>query len=423
MNIKFRGKQKELFRLMQTGLNCCFVVSIRSGKTLMCFLRAVELAQQPNKNIVYLAPTHQMLKNIFVKEFLPELRPAEAAGLCTITNDSVDFVNGSRIFFLSADRPERLRGLTIDLAIADEVATMKSEVIAELLNRTAKTPGREQGQVILISTPNGKNPFYHFIYGDDENRGIIDNAFWHYRKYDAFQMKVIDEDTINQLKETKDEVSFNQDVLCDFTETRGKIFTKFDEKLHLKPCSYDRSKPLYIGMDFNYDPMTAILSQKRSDGGINIVDEVYLRYSDTEELCNEINNRYGNPAVIIFPDASGGQHTAATGKSRTNFKIIKRIMGEGSMRVASKNPPVLDTINEVNEAFKNGLVNVSPKCKHLLLSLHNYKWKEGVTNVPDKDNINDHMADCLRYLIHNLYPMRKEVPADAPQYWNQMFRA
>ena len=97
-------------------------------------------------------------------------------------------------------------------------------------------------------------------------------------------------------------------------------------------------------------------------------------------------------------------------------------MGEGSIRVASKNPPVLDTINEVNEAFKNGLVYVSPRCKHTLLSLHNYKWKEGATNVPDKDNIYDHHADSIRYLIHNLYPMRKEVPVDAPQHWNEILR-
>lgn len=415
-----KGKQWELFELMQGDRNCAFTVSIRSGKTLMCFLYMVqECLSRPNVNVVYLAPTQTMLKNIFVREHVVKL---QGTPYCEVTDGEVRFANGSRMIWLSAEKPERLRGLTVDVAVADECATMKPDVVTELINRTTATPGRKQGKVILITTPAGKNWYYDFIYGSDDEKGIINNSYWHYRKYDAYEMKVISEAAIDRLRETKDEVSYEQDVMCNFSEVKGRIFKNFSEKDHVGNSMYDKHKPLLVGADFNYGMMAWIIAQKKPDGGINIIDELALKYSSTEEACNELNNRYNYPAVIMFPDASGGQHTAAGGKSRTNFKIIKKILGDGVIKVGAKNPPVLDTINEVNEAFKNNLITINPKCKYLLKACLNYKWKEGMTNVPDKDDVNDHHADSLRYLIHNLYPIRREQQVGAPTHWNHVMK-
>jgi len=413
---KLRGQQWELFNLMQSDINCCFVVSIRSGKTLLCFLHAVqECLQKENINVVYIAPTNQMLRNIMVREFLPYLTDAP---YCEVTDTEVRFTNGSRIFFLSAEKPERLRGITIDLAIADECATMKESVVTELINRTARTPGRQQGKVVMITTPHGKNWFHDFIHGSEDHSGILDNEFWHYRKYDAFEMKVIDKETIERLRETKDEVSFNQDVMCDFAEVRGKIFKNWKEQ-YIRNVQYDKSKPLYIGMDFNYDPMTAIIAHKVGDS-FHIFDEIYLRYSETEEVCEEIKARYGLPGMFIFPDASGGAASAVGGKSRTNHKILKKHFGD-CLKHQSKNPPVLDTINEVNELLRQGRITISPKCKNLIKTMDNYSWKEG-SNQPDKNGY-DHMADCMRYLVHGVFPIRREVDlASQPQTWNQVVR-
>jgi hypothetical protein len=62
---------------------------------------------------------------------------------------------------------------------------------------------------------------------------------------------------------------------------------------------------------------------------------------------------------------------------------------------------------------------IDPKCKNLRNSILKYVYKEG-TRIPLKDNVHDHMADCLRYLVNGMFPYTK--PGLGNQKVNKSYR-
>ena len=55
-------------------------------------------------------------------------------------------------------------------------------------------------------------------------------------------------------------------------------------------------------MDFNKSPMSACVGQIEKDK-IYIVDEIVIYGSNTDEMCQEIRDRYGSKIpIFIYPD-------------------------------------------------------------------------------------------------------------------------
>ena len=61
----------------------------------------------------------------------------------------------------------------------------------------------------------------------------------------------------------------------------------------------DWSKPLHIGLDMNVDPMSACVSQLEKDK-VFFIDEIVIYGSNTDEMCQEIKDRYGTKIPITI---------------------------------------------------------------------------------------------------------------------------
>lgn len=430
MEIKLRGKQQELFELMSDrSRNSCFVVSIRSGKTLLCFLQMIIHAEKyPGSIIAYFCPTYKMLSDIVWKEYTPWITPFMGKQVLTVneTDKLIEFTNGSRIIMRSTDHPERIRGLTLDLAILDEAAIMKRDVIYEIQNRLTATPGRERGRMIIISSPNGRNHFYDFIYGNQGEPGIIDSLYWHYRRYTAEEMGVISKDEIEVLKRNKSVSSYQQDVMVEFSSLEGRVYKSFNESQHLNTMDINWDKPIYVGVDFNVSRLSAGAAQILDNNKLHWVDEILVENAGTKELAEMIKVRWavprmvGNqlkkPRLLICPDAAGQQRKTSADYGVTDIYILKQVLGQFrcEFKYNATNPSVKDTVNAVNLLIEQNRFSVNPRCREIIKSLINLVYRPGTSEI-HKDNVYDHFGDLIRYVTQNTFPLKEEFEARAPQ--------
>ena len=130
-----------------------------------------------------------------------------------------------------------------------------------------------------------------------------------------------------------------------------------------------------------------------------------MQSSNTEEVCQEIKNRYPGAKIMVYPDPSCKARKSSAG-GKTDLSILQN--AGFVVRVRNNHTPVRDRINAVNAKLKNAQdqigLTVDYKAKHVINSLERLVYKEG-TNVVDKDTGYDHMADAVGYLIDFLFPI------------------
>lgn len=185
----------------------------------------------------------------------------------------------------------------------------------------------------------------------------------------------------------------------------GRIYLNFDPFRNVRDDLDAGGNPLLVGMDFNVNPMCAMVGYRAGDQ-LHVVDEIVLNDSHTEEMSKEIRARYPAPRhVTVYPDPTGNKRVTSAG-GQTDFSILR---SHGFIVVAPPAaPPVADRINEVNSLAKGSdgkrRLYVHPRCKRVIASLSNQSYKEG-TSQPDKDGGWDHMNDALGYLVHSEFPI------------------
>jgi hypothetical protein len=157
---------------------------------------------------------------------------------------------------------------------------------------------------------------------------------------------------------------------------------------------------LLVGMDFNVNPMSAVLACRVADE-CHVIEALQVRTSNTEEMAGEIRSRYPNRHIIVCPDPSGRARKTSAPVGQTDFTILERHGFE--VRAPQSAPPVVDRINNTQHMLLGTdgrrRVKMSPaKSHHLITALSHLAYKAG-TSIPDKTSGLDHMPDALGYLL------------------------
>jgi phage terminase large subunit len=139
--------------------------------------------------------------------------------------------------------------------------------------------------------------------------------------------------------------------------------------------------------------------------------------SNTDEMVDEIRQRYPNKVMTIYPDPAAAQRKTSAG-SRTDLNILQN--AGFRVKVRSRHPAIRDRINSVNSRLLSSQQErrlfVASNCKNVINSLERQTYKEG-TSQPNKDDGFDHMNDALGYLIEYMFPIRKEHETSQPTRW------
>lgn len=384
------------------------VAGRRFGKTFLSTAEMLKVAiSKPKANVWYLAPTYKAAKDI-AWAMLVDTVPEGYIAKRNETELSLSLINGSKISLKGAEKPDSLRGRSIDLCVLDEFADMKIETWSEVIRPSLSD---RQGSALFIGTPKGRNHFYDlWTYGTDK---IQDWASFQYTTLDGGNVPA---DEIEAAKRDLDERTFKQEYLANFVNYSGIIYYNFD-RVESVFTGADDEGALHIGLDFNIDPMCAVVAQ-RDGGTINCLDEIVMYGSNTDEMVDEIKTRYPNRKIIVYPDPACAQRKTSAG-GRTDLSILQN--AGFVVKVRNKHPAVRDRINAVNSRLKSGdgerHLFVSPKCKQVILGLERQTYKQG-TSQPDKDGGYDHMNDALGYMVEYLFPIKKQYEPDEPVRWS-----
>jgi hypothetical protein len=161
-------------------------------------------------------------------------------------------------------------------------------------------------------------------------------------------------------------------------------------------------------MDFNIDPMTAVIAVRQGDN-LYVIDEIRMFSSNTAEIVEEIKERYPKSRHWIFPDPASRQRKTSAG-GLTDLTILQN--AGFVVKAPHGHTPVRDRINAVNSRLcdAKGIrrLFIHPKCKYVIEGLERHTYKEG-TSQPDKDSGYDHMNDALGYMIDYMFPVRKDA--------------
>ena len=304
------------------------------------------------------------------------------------------------------------RGIEIKTAWLDEWCYASEMAFQTIIGRIGRGRGDLPGQFVITSSINRNTPFnwtYDKFADEDRSEEIK-------KMYRSIPCLTSDNTSLDPRYLATLEASYPPELVAlelrgEYVATTiGRIFRYFKRSLHLDGgigvCS---GVPLHLSFDFNHSPATAIAAQKSGDC-IFIIKEWYLMDSDTFELANKVLE-WAKEQTGVFPlhlhgDASGKQRTANS--KVTNWGIVKkklRSLDVGWRRHWQEvNPSVLDSIHSTNNLFYNDRLLIHPSCKELIKDLESLKFDD--KGKLDKSDIKrSHLADCLRYLCHDLHPI------------------
>ena len=393
-------KDSARFRILITGR--------RFGKTFLAIHELARFARFPNRKVWYVAPTYRQAKAICWQELVQRLRKHNWVSEVNNSDLTVILRNNSRISLRGADNENSLRGIGLDFLVMDEFADINTVAWYEVLRPTLSDT---QGHALFCGTPRGFGNWGYDMYV----KGQSDKE-WQSFKFTTLEGLQVPKEEIEQAKEDLDERTFQQEYMASFVNYAGMIYYNFDRNKNIIDNYSNPYKTLHIGLDFNVDPMCAVVSVIENDR-IIIIDEIQIWSSNTNEMVEEIKSRYKNKSVI-YPDPSARQRKTSAG-GLTDLAILKN----AGFEVRSRNtaPLVRDRINSVNAKLKNAKgINslfILKSCKNVIKSIERQIYKEG-THIPDKDSGYDHFNDALGYMVEYNFPLKREFKPRPPSRWS-----
>lgn len=404
-------KQKEAVRLLGSqAKNIMLYGGSRSGKTfLLCYALIVRAAKVKSRHIIIRQNFNHVKRSIWL-DTLPKVLALAFPNLRAHPNKSDYFyklANGSEIWIGGMDDEK-----SVEKILGNEYSTIYFNECSQLNYSSIQIAKTRLAE---------KNDLLKKIYYDENPPTKSHWSYWLFEKkidpigevpiedphnYSSLLMNPndnienIDSEYLDMLSKMpeKEKNRFLKGLFND--ETDGSVYYAFNRDKHVREIK-PYGGTVFVGMDFNVDPMTAVIGQV-SDGKIQIFDEVYLNNSDTYKMAGVLKTK-NLAGVKIIPDSTGANRKTS-GKS--DFQILKEA---GFTIESSHNPFVTDRVNNVNRLLSNDLLTIDPKCKKLINDLERVSWKNNELDQSGANKHLTHISDALGYLCWKLDPFGKTI--------------
>jgi hypothetical protein len=388
------------FRVLITGR--------RFGKTFLALNELAKFSRYPKKKVWYIAPTYRMCKDIMLDPLVDKMTKHKWISKVNYSDLTITLRNKSLIQLRSSENFNALRGVGLDFICIDEFSDVDERAWFEVLRPTLSDKSRE-GSALFLGTPRGFGNWSYNLYTRQDN-----DKNWKSFQFTTLDGGQVSQSEIDQAKNDLDDRTFRQEYMASFEKYSGQIYYNFDREQNVIEQYAPTTNSIHIGIDFNIDPVSAVISEVKQDD-LYVYDEIVIYSSNTDELVEEINNRYSGKNIFVYPDPASKQRKTSAG-GRTDLSILKN--AGYNVRVRNAHPLIRDRINAVNTKLKNAkgvrTLFIANNCKNVIKSIERQIYKEG-TSLPDKENNYDHMNDALGYLVEFLYPIKRDFKPAPPK--------
>jgi hypothetical protein len=319
-----------------------------------------------------------------------------------------------RVFFRSMDAPARIIGYQHADADVDELDTLPRDQAAEVWRRILsrnrqKKPNGAPNTIGVTTTPEG----FRFVYERWQEKG--GSGYKIIRASTYSNQKNLPDGYIQSLVD-----SYPQELIDAYLNGKfvnlntGAVYPNFCREKNSSTMTIKRANELigkkahlHIGMDFNINNMSAVVSVI-VDGDPCSVDEI-VGSRDTPSIIDTIKTRYDGHVITIYPDASGN-NGSSKGAGVTDFAMLSA--AGFYIDAPRSNPLVRDRVNAVNAMILDGSGRrrwkINPEaCPVTVSDLTKQAYDK--SGAPDKKSGNDHRPDALGYFIHQRYPIERKI--------------
>lgn len=270
----------------------------------------------------------------------------------------IDLINGSKIFFKSAEQKDSLRGYTISgLLCVDECSFISDDVFYGLLLPWCNV---NKAPILLTSTPKFKQGFYYnyWMMGLDKNQPDVISI--DFNKYDTSGL--LSKDKLEQYKKMLPKGQFLTEYMGEFLDSQSIVFGDFKECIKT-----NENKPyneLYIGIDWgsgvgsDSTVVTALnerceqvfmlrFNNKRSVEQIDYIKQYLQPYIAKIKIIMAECNGVGQPLVDALKVAFDGKVRIEEFATTNASKI--RIINQLQVAFEQRQISILDDEQQTNE--------------------------------------------------------------------------
>lgn len=427
-----KGKQKDVKSFLRTSPNDIVVVlcSRRFGKSFtLCTLAVETCIKKPNAVVKYACPQKDMVQKVInpaIETIIadcpismkPEWKEQRKLWL---------FPNGSQIQVAGTDKGtvESLRGASSDLSICDEAGFMDDldYIIKSVLAPMSDTTG---GKIVLVSTPNYKDPNHDFhttfVYPLQDSENLI--------KFTLYDSPMVDDAKREQIlsrypgRETNSQ--FRCEYLCEINQTReSAVIPEFNASL-MAETVVEWKRPAYVDFytaaDTGFRDLTGILFSywDFKNSCLVIEDELVMngeemttaslaekiRLKEHEVYKNQFTNTPTEPFIRVMDN--------------NNLILVNDLFKLHNMTFFPTKKDNKDAqINNLRIMFAEKRIIINPRCKNLIYHLKNTKWNkhrndfDRIKDSPDGTLRGGHgdLVDALIYLTRNVLQTKNPYPA------------
>lgn len=398
--------------LKSTKPNVYYLGGRGAGKSTVLVLKSLLYCLKPSNaglDFGYFAPTYRQL----IRSAEPTLIKmfehfSDVSGFSLLkkhhrSDHCFELLNGSKMYFTSFDRVDRIRSMSLSGMAIDEMEYAKHPYYT-FGTIAAAVRGGGDLQCMLASTPKGyrglvkrfvdavhaEDPDFHLIISKTQENPYITEAF------------------ITRLKATMSRTQYLQEVECAIVRPATLVFPEFQRKHHVVPYKYEPGTPYSIGIDPGYShPAVTFIAHIQGHGSNdrNVIFKEFVEDDVPEEkLLNIMDSMIrdtGSRPQLIASDRALPHFNQKMMRKWTDVRIKTR-QSKSDQDVWSGMEVVRGLLDPADTKpllyFAEDLLKTPGRGVIQCFEQLRRKTKDGeVQDAIYKDNINDHSVDAVSY--------------------------
>jgi PBSX family phage terminase large subunit len=395
----------------------------RSGKTQATLEEALMLSFEFPGNVGLMAretfpETQEAIIDPLLKIIPSEVIKREP----TVLRKTLEFTNGSTIYFRGLDEHRKSKGLTLGWADVDEVDAVTLEDLIQLdgqISRKASWP-------VLMATCNPVSTD-HWVYKRFVEENLPGYAYYRFPTYD--NKENLPDGYIEHMLETMPPswVRRYLDGQWGSIIVGERVHPEFSDRLHVNNrLIFKKGLPVIRTWDFGNN-MAVTFAQKRDLYGLDFLKELFkkrLTATVYAEMVMRFSAEHFPGAMFIdYGDVAGTHVESTSGMSPIDVvnKILVSTYGQGH-KIIYEQIPLKDSLDLVSTKLSqivNGETSIQfhPDMRLTIEALNGgYVWKKHrdgtiLRGTPAKDETFEHLMDTVRYKIWHTFAYNRATRA------------